>query len=164
MSRAASYVNTIVVVHLLVSIAHGLAHRELRVGLPPSGSIFVICVVVILPLVAMVLVWTVQKRLGLSLLSLSMLASLLFGLYHHFLVISPDHVHSQSASPWGIAFIFTAYGLLITEAIGTYVGIHFLWVAKELRQSAQDSASVEDERHIPIGLKPTQTLKRVMTC
>ena len=130
-SRAASYTTAIAVAHLLVNIAHGLAHRELRVGLPPSGSVFVILVVLILPLVAMALVWTVQKRLGLILLSLSMLASLLFGLYHHFLVISPDHVHSQPAGLWGIAFILTAYGLLITEAIGTYVGIHFLWVAKE---------------------------------
>ena len=61
-----------------------------------------------------------------------MLASLLFGLYHHLLVISPDHMHSQPASFWGIAFITTAYGLLITEAIGTYVGIRFLWVAKSV--------------------------------
>jgi hypothetical protein len=81
--------------------------------------------VLILPLVAMALLWTAQKRLGLILLSLSMFGSLLFGLYHHFLVISPDHVHSQPASPWGIAFILTAYGLLIMEAIGTYVGVHF---------------------------------------
>ena len=130
-SRAAKYATAIVVAHLLVSFAHGLAHRELRVGLSPSGSIFVTSVVLVLPLVAMALLWTAQKRLGLILLSLSMFGSLLFGLYHHFLVISPDHVHSQPASPWGIAFIFTAYGLLITEAIGTYVGIHFLWVAKE---------------------------------
>jgi hypothetical protein len=115
---------------------HGVAHRELHVGLSPSGSIFVIAVVLILPLVAMALLWTAQKQLGLSFLSLSMFGSLLFGLYHHFLVISPDHVHSQPASPWGIAFIFTAYGLLITEAVGTCVGIHFLWVAKrELRRS-----------------------------
>lgn len=110
---------TIVIAHLLVNMAHGLAHRELRVGLPPSGSVFVILVVLILPLVAMVLVWTVKKRLSLHLLSLSMFGSLLFGAYHHFLVVSPDHIHSQPASLWGIAFILTAYGLLITEAIGT---------------------------------------------
>ena len=132
MSRAAKYATAIVVaIHLLINVVHGVAHRELHVGLSPSGSIFVISVVLTLPLVAMALLWTAQKRLGLILLSLSMFGSLLFGLYHHFLVISPDHVRSQPASPWGIAFIFTAYGLLITEAIGTYVGIHFLWVAKE---------------------------------
>jgi len=94
-SRAASYVTAIVVAHLLVNIAHGLAHRELRVGLSLSGSVFVIVVVLILPLIAMALVWTAQKRLGLILLSLSMFGSLLFGLYHHFLAAGPDHVHSQ---------------------------------------------------------------------
>src|SRR5215469_16274413 len=131
MNRAAKYTTAIVVAHLLVNVVHGVAHRELHVGLSSFGSIFVVAVVLILPLIAMALVCTAQKRPGLILLSLSMLASLLFGLYHHFLFISPDHVHSQPASPWGIAFIFTAYGLLITETIGTYVGIHFLCVAKE---------------------------------
>jgi hypothetical protein len=129
-SRATKYTTAIVVAHLLVNVVHGVAHRELHVGLSPSGSVFVVAVVLILPLVAMALVCTAKKRLGLILLSLSMLASLLFGLYHHFLVISPDHVHSQPASPWGIAFVLTAYGLLITEAIGAYVGIHFLWISR----------------------------------
>jgi hypothetical protein len=137
MSRAAEYATAIVVaIHLLINVVHGVAHREQHVGLAPSGSVFVITVVLILPLVAMALVWTAQKRLGLILLSLSMFGSLLFGLYHHFLVISPDHVHSQPASPWGAAFIFTAYGLLITEAIGTFVGIHFLSVARRASSKA----------------------------
>jgi len=90
----------------------------------------VIVVVLVSPLLAMVLVWTARKRLGLILLSISMFGSLLFGLYHHFLVASPDHVRSQPPSPWGIMFVLTAYGLLITEAIGAYVGVHFLWVAR----------------------------------
>lgn len=129
MSLAAKYTTAIVVAHLLVNIAHGLAHRELRVGLPPSGSVFVIVVVLILPLVAMVLVWTAKKRPGLILLSLSMFGSLIFGVYHHFLIASPDHVRSQPLSLSGIAFVETAYLLLITEAIGTYVGIRSLRLA-----------------------------------
>ncbi len=55
-----------------------------------------------------------------------MLASLLFGLYYHFVAEGADHVHSQPAGSWGTTFIFTAYGLMITEAIGTWVGLHFL--------------------------------------
>ena len=90
MSRPANYATAIVGAHLLINIVHGLAHRELHVGLSPSGSVFVITVVLILPLVAIALVWAVQERLGLVLLSLSMFGSLLFGLYHHFLVISQD--------------------------------------------------------------------------
>ena len=130
MNLAAKYTTAIVVAHLLVNIAHGLAHRELGVGLPRSGSIFVIAVVLICPLLAMALVWTTKKRLGLILSSFSTLGSFLFGLYHHFLAVSPDHVHSQPASSWGTVFVLTAYGLLITEAAGAYVGVHFLWIAK----------------------------------
>jgi hypothetical protein len=130
-SRAAKYATAIVVAHLLVNIAHGLAHRALRVGLAPLASIFVIVVVLVLPLVAMGFVWTPQKRLGLILLSLSMLGSLLFGFYHHFLVASPDHVYSQPASRWGNTFVLTSYLLLITEAIGTYVGVRFLRIGNK---------------------------------
>ena len=129
-NRAATYATAIVVAHLLVNIAHGLGHRELRIGLPVCGSVFVIVVVLVCPLLAMALVWTTKKRIGLILLSLSMFGSLLFGFYHHFLVASPDHVRLQPASAWGIAFVLTAYGLLITEAIGAYIGIHFLWIAR----------------------------------
>ncbi len=131
MNRSAKHATAIIVAHLLVNIVHGLAHRELRVGLAPLASIFVIVVVLIFPLIAMALLWTAEKRLGLILLSLSTFGSLLFGLYHHFLALGPDHVHSQPPSPWGIPFVLTAYLLLITEAIGTYVGVHFLWIAKE---------------------------------
>ncbi len=78
MNLSAKYVTAIVVAHLLVNIAHGLAPRELRVGLDPQASIFVIVVVLVSPLLAMALVWTTKKRIGLILLSLSMFGSLLF--------------------------------------------------------------------------------------
>ena len=136
MNRSAKYATAVVVAHLLANIVHGLAHRELHVGLAPLDSIFVIVVVLIFPLISAGLLWTAAKRLGLILLSLSMFGSLLFGLYHHFLSLGPDHVHSQPPSAWGITFVLTAYLLLITEAIGTYVGIHFLWIAKETSNKA----------------------------
>jgi hypothetical protein len=126
MNPAAKSASAIVIAHLLVTILHGLAHRNLHVDLAPLATIFVIAVVLISPLLAMALIWTVRKRLGLLLLSLSMFGSFLFGLYNHFLEMSPDHVHVQPTSPWGMTFVLTAYGLLVTEAIGTYVGIHFL--------------------------------------
>src|SRR5216683_7548816 len=128
MKRSAKYATAIVVAHLLVNIVHGLTHRELRVGLAPLASIFVIVIVLVFPLIATVLLWTAKKRLGLILLSLSMFGSLIFGLYHHFLAVSPDHVHSQPASAWGTTFVVTAYLLLITEESGSYVGVHLLWV------------------------------------
>ena len=130
-NRAARYTTWIVVVHLIVSLAHGFAHRELGVALNLSGSAFVIVVVLVVPLIAMGLVWRKPKRLGLGLLSVSMLGSLLFGLYHHFLIAGTDHVHVQPTNFWGITFTITAYGLLLTEAIGTHIGIHFLRLAEK---------------------------------
>src|SRR4029077_19539860 len=105
MSRAAKYATAIVVaIHLLINVVHGVAHRELHVGLSPSGSIFVIAVVLILPLVAMALVWTTKKRIGLILLSLSMFGSLLFGFYHHFLIVRLNNFLSYTSGGWGTNF------------------------------------------------------------
>jgi hypothetical protein len=126
LKRSARYATYIVLAHLLVNIAHGLAHRKLEVGLTPLGSIFVLVVVLLLPLVAMGLVWTSRQKLGLLLLSTSMFGALIFGLYHHFIAAGADHVYAQPQNTWGITFVLTSYLLLITEAIGTYVGIHFL--------------------------------------
>lgn len=133
MNRSALYVTLIVLAHFLVNVAHGLAHRELRIGLTPAASIFVLGIILLSPLLAMALVWTKKKQLGLLLLSASMCASLIFGLYHHFLAASPDHVHTQPDNGWGTAFIATAYALLISEAIGTYAGIYFLRRENERR-------------------------------
>ena len=146
MNRSVKYATSIVAAHLLVNIVHGLAHRELHVGLAPLASIFVIVVVLVFPLIATVLLWTAKKRLGLILLSLSMFGSLLFGLYHHFLAVSPDHIHSQPSGGWGTTFILTAYLLLITEAIGTYVGIHFLWVRRSERSANTDASQSHYEK------------------
>jgi hypothetical protein len=132
-NRPAIYTTLIVLAHLLINVAHGAAHRELQVGLTSFQSAFVLLVILLAPLIALTLVWTKWKRLGLILLSASMFASFLFGLYHHFLVASPDYIHAQPPIPWGLTFTFTAYGLLITEAIGTYTGIHFLRFATTQR-------------------------------
>jgi len=131
MSRTVTYTTGIVLLHFVVNIVHGSAHRELRIGLTPIASAFVILVVLLFPLIAMVLVWTAKKQLGLILLSASMLASFVFGLYHHFLAASPDHIHSQPKNAWGLTFVLTSYALLIIEAIGSYVGVHFLRLPKQ---------------------------------
>ena len=142
MNRPVRYATAIVVAHLLVNVAHGLAHRELHVGLVPLDATFVIVVILISPLLAMGLVWTAWKRLGLILLSLSMFGSFLFGLYHHFLAMSSDHVHSQPQNAWGLTFVLTVYGLLITEAMGTYGGIHFLRGAKVASSKVANSRTL----------------------
>ena len=141
-NRSAQYATLLVTIHLLVTLAHGLAHRELQVGLPQAGNVFVGLVVVVAPIVAAGLAWSRRQRSGLGLLTFSMLASLLFGLYCHFIAEGPDHVHSQPAGLWGTTFVFTAYGLMFTEAIGTWVGIHFLRTENENKAVANASPRV----------------------
>jgi hypothetical protein len=139
MNKPAQYATLIVIVHLLVTFAHGLAHRQLQIGLPPAGSVFVGLVIVAAPLIGAALAWSPRMRFGLVLLTFSMLGSLLFGVYHHFMAEGPDHVHSQAAGCWGTTFIVTAYGLMATEAFGTWVGVHFL--RTENRNQAIGNAS-----------------------
>ena len=124
--RPNKYITVLVVAHLCVNIVHGAAHRALHVSLPPAGMLFVIVVILLAPLLALPLLWTSQKRVGLLLLMVSMTASSVFGLYHHFLVRGADHVSAQIPGPVGIVFVATAYLLFLTEALGAVLGLYFL--------------------------------------
>ncbi len=125
MNRGAAYGTAVVVGHLVVTVFHGVAHRALNIGLGRAGMAFVGSAVVIGPLVAMALLWTSRRRVGLVLLSASMAGSLLFGLYNHFLVMGPDNVRSVPHEASGIMFMTTAILLEVMEAIGAFVGIYF---------------------------------------
>ncbi len=141
MSRAGKYGTAIVLAHLAVNIIHGAAHHELRVELRSAATIFLIGVILLCPLISMVLLWASQERLGLVLLTLSMAASLIFGLYNHFVVISPDHVGKQVPSSWGTAFVLTAYLLVLMEAIGTSMGLCFLYRSMQYKDSKGEGTS-----------------------
>ena len=103
-NRTNKYGTFIVLTHVLINIIHGAAHRQLHVGLHSAGMLFVASVVVLCPLLALALLWTCQKRLGLILLTFSMAASATFGLYNHFVVSGPDHVSGQPPGPWSTVF------------------------------------------------------------
>ena len=126
MNRANKFVTVLVVTHLFINIVHGAAHQKLHVTLPPAGMLFVMIVILLGPLLALALLWTSQKRLGLLLLTVSMAASAVFGLYHHFLVRGADHVSAQPPGPAGAVFVVTAYLLFLTEALGATLGLYFL--------------------------------------
>ena len=82
----------LVIVHLVASIWHGDAHTRLAIALSPEKNIFVYVVILIAPLVALILVWTRYSRIGLWVLALSMVGALLFGAYHHYVMVSPDNI------------------------------------------------------------------------
>jgi len=116
-------ITLLVLAHLLINLLHGRAHAELGVGLNNWQQIFVIAVILIAPLIAAVLVWTRLDRFGLLLLILSMLGSLLFGVYHHYIAISNDHVsHLPPGAAQGM-FRTTALLLVLSEVLGVLVGV-----------------------------------------
>lgn len=105
----------IVVLHAIAHGLHGLAHVEIPVPLSLLQSVFIGVVILLAPILAAVLLWTRFDRVGSWLLLSSMAGAILFGLYNHFIVISPDHVSHVAFAGWGLLFQITA---LLTLKIG----------------------------------------------
>ncbi len=129
--KVAQYGTTIVVIHAIANGLHGLAHVEIPVSLSLVQSLFVGTVIFPTPIIAAVLLWTQFYRIGSWLLLCSIAGSLLFGLYNHFIVMSPDHVSQVSFAGWGLLFQITAYLVLIVDGLGCWIGI---WALKTIQQ------------------------------
>ena len=129
--RAVAWVGTVIVaVHGLVNAAHGAAHSELGVELSKWQEAFVLVVIGLSPLVAAVLLWTAHARLGAVILTGSMAAALVFGVYYHYVAVSPDHV--EHLPPGDARGLFRASALFVaaSQALGFVVG---LWGMRRLR-------------------------------
>jgi hypothetical protein len=122
MSRIA--ITVLVAVHLGVAFWHGNAHAALAVALTPSQNAFVFLVILIGPLVGASLIWTRHLPVGVWIFSLTMLGALLFGVYHHYILVSPDNIAHlpQSGSDAHSAFITTAGALALLELGSTLYG------------------------------------------
>lgn len=113
----------LVAVHTGVLAGHGAAHRALGVELGLWREIFVAVVIVAAPLVAAVLVHTRAHRAGYRSLAVAMLGALAFGVLHHYLAISPDHVDHLPPGDARGAFEATAAAMTVLEAAAAAVGL-----------------------------------------
>ena len=124
-------ISSLVIVHLAATLWHGDAHTQLAIGLPPEKTIFVYVVILIAPLVAAALVWTRYVSTSIWVFFLSMLGALLFGAYHHYVLVSPDNIgnlpagspesHSQFISSASvIALIELAAALYAAFCLGSH--------------------------------------------
>lgn len=111
----------VVLLHLLVNIAHAAAHTNLHIEMNAWQSVYILLVILVLPLVSAVMVWK-RSRLGFPLLLGSMVGSLLFGGYYHFIAAGADNVASLAPHAWALPFQVTAVLLALTEAAGVVVG------------------------------------------
>ena len=108
-------------IHLTVVLWHGTSHSQLAVMLSRFQMLFVFGVIVIAPVLATLLLWTRLDGLALWIYAISMCASLIFGLYYHYIALSPDNVHYLP--PGGDTsrqqFAISAAAVAITELIAT---------------------------------------------
>ncbi len=123
MARIARYGSFIVLGHLIILFLHAYAHVKLEVYASWLGNIFIITVIWLAPLLAMILLLRRRLQTGVALLVAAMFGSLLFGIYHHFIAISPDHVsHIPAGAERGL-FQITAVLLAVAEMAGGGFGI-----------------------------------------
>ena|SRR5215204_490612 len=102
-----------VAIHLAASLWHGSAHTQLAIALPPEKNFFIYIVIIIAPIVAASLIWTRYISIGLWVFFLSMLGALLFGAYHHYVLVSPDNIsHLPAGSPESHSQFITSAGVI----------------------------------------------------
>ncbi|XGW00750.1 MAG: hypothetical protein ACAF41_34170 (plasmid) [Leptolyngbya sp. BL-A-14] len=126
----------IVLLHAIAHGLHGLAHVKIPVSLSSLQSVFIVAVIFLAPIIAAILLWTTFDRVGSWLLLSSMAGAILFGLYNHLLVISPDHISQVSSTGWGLLFQITAILTLIVDGLGCWIGV---WGLKAIPQPEEVS-------------------------
>jgi len=112
----------VVLLHLAVSIPHGMAHSELHIPMQLWQNVYIWLVITLLPLVAAVLIWK-RRRAGFLLLLLSMAGSFLFGVFYHFIAAGPDNATTLPAHAATRTFQLTALLIALTEAAGFIIGL-----------------------------------------
>jgi len=123
----------IVAVHGLVNATHGAAHSELGVEMSKWQETFILVVIGLSPLVAAVLLWTAHARVGAVILAGSMAAAFVFGVYYHYVAVSPDHVgHLPPGDARGL-FRTSALLVGVSQALGVVVG---LWGIRRIRDAS----------------------------
>jgi hypothetical protein len=115
---------SIVLVHLALTVIHGVAHVGAAVSLDPAALAFVILVIQLGPLAGLAYM-RIRPVAGARVVAATMAGALVFGVINHFLIAGIDHV-SHVAADWQWLFGSTAVLLALTEAAGGVVG---LWCA-----------------------------------
>ena len=121
--RAAEYGTLAVLAHAAAVGVHGVAHTRVGVYVGPLGNLFILVVIMAAPLVAAALFWTRARRAAALVLLASMAGSLAFGVYNHFVAVSPDHVlHVPGPEGWRKVFQVSAAVMALIEVAGVAVG------------------------------------------
>jgi len=121
-------ISILVIVHLIAALWHGDAHSTLGIDLPTLKDIYIYVVIVAAPIVSVILVWTRFMIFGAGLFAFSMAGAVVFGAYHHYILVSPDNI---AHLPPGLAeahaqFIESAALIAIVEILAALLGFFAL--------------------------------------
>src|SRR5260221_7246293 len=83
----------VVAFHFFISLVHGVAHSRLHIDMNLWQTVYILLVITLLPLISAFLLWRASRG-GFFLLFVSMLGSLIFGGYYHFIAAGADNVTS----------------------------------------------------------------------
>lgn len=123
----------LVLLHLWPNLRHGAAHEALDVPPPPGWTWFVYLVILLLPVLATVAIWTRWMVPALWVLAIAFLSSTCFGVYHHYVRVSIDNVHHLPDGPEAVqdAFASSAAAIASLELAITVVAAFFCgyWLA-----------------------------------
>jgi len=118
---------TLVIVHVIATLWHGDAHSTLGIDLPTLKILYVYAVILAAPIVGAILVWTRFIIFGAGLFAFSMVGAFVFGVYHHYVLVSPDNV---AHLPTGLA---EAHSQLLSSCLH-YQGFSYSAMHMPLRQ------------------------------
>ena len=118
MKKVAFRGTLIVIAHTIVLLGHAAAHSHLQIEPSSRQRAFIAIVIFAAPVLAALLLWTRWQRSGVTLLGISLGASLLFGLYDHFVAGGADSVFNPIHTHWNIWFGITALLLALVETAG----------------------------------------------
>lgn len=133
-------ITVLIALHLAVVVRHGGAHTALAITLSPGNTAFVLIVILLAPLIGLALIWTRYAVAGTWIVVLSMAGALLFGVYHHYLTVSPDNIHHLPAGNAAVqsTFVRSAGALALLELGSLVVGAFLL---RSLLRKARRHAS-----------------------
>ena len=108
-----------VLLHHGIAYHHGNQHTLLAIDMAFWQTAFINGIILVLPLIGAILVMTRWRIAGGYAVLLGMLGALVFGIVHHYMLVSPDHISHLPAAETHIhhAFIWTAGAIAILEGL-----------------------------------------------
>ncbi len=121
-------ISSLVIAHLIATLWHGDAHSTLGIDLSATKTLYVLVVILAAPIISAILIWTRFTVFGVGLFAVSMAGALVFGVYHHYVLVSPDNI---AHLPAGLAeahsqFIESAAVIAMLELFSAFLGFLLL--------------------------------------